>query len=103
MKFQILIPFLVANVAKSYASILEAKLAGGTVRGGFCNGTNSSSVFLGIPYAIPPVDQLRWEAPLAFNATFGGGTLNATRRPAICYQFGTNDTATEPGPYSENW
>ncbi|KAK6529504.1 hypothetical protein TWF281_008677 [Arthrobotrys megalospora] len=102
MKFQSFIPFLVAGVAKGYASILEAEISGGTVRGGFCNGTNSSSLFLGIPYAIPPVGRLRWEAPLAFNATFEGGTLNATRRPAICYQFGTGDAATDPGPYDEN-
>ncbi|RVD83247.1 uncharacterized protein DFL_007642 [Arthrobotrys flagrans] len=104
MKFLTFIVYLVPIISHSRASILEAQLDGGTIRGGFCGGSNSSTQFLGVPYALPPVGRLRWEAPLPFNGTLESenGVFNATRRPAVCYQFGTSDIGADPGPYDED-
>ena len=40
--------------------------------------------FLGIPYAQPPVDELRWERPNP--APKWEGLWNATRNPSLCMQ-----------------
>ncbi|KAK6354047.1 hypothetical protein TWF730_008467 [Orbilia blumenaviensis] len=103
MNFKGFLFFIAPIISGSYGSILEARLDGGIVRGDFCSGSDSSSQFLGIPYAIPPVGQRRWEAPSPFNSTFGSenGVLNATRHPAVCHQFGPGE-AIEPGPYDED-
>ncbi|KAK6510643.1 hypothetical protein TWF506_009746 [Arthrobotrys conoides] len=104
MKLQTLMFWLPLIASQSDASILEVQLTSGTVQGGFCSGSDSSTQFLGIPYATPPVGQLRWEAPLPFNTTFKlvNGVFNATRRPAVCHQFGTNDIGADAGPYDED-
>jgi len=41
-------------------------------------------VFLGVPYAEPPVGALRWRAPVAVKAW--SGVRNATEFGASCYQ-----------------
>jgi para-nitrobenzyl esterase len=41
--------------------------------------------FRGVPYAMPPVGDLRWKAPLP-PKPYGGGTLQATSYPAPCMQ-----------------
>ncbi|KAF3180712.1 hypothetical protein TWF788_006737 [Orbilia oligospora] len=104
MKLQTPALYSLPLVSWGYASILEVQLDGGTARGGFCSGSNSSTQFLGIPYAAPPVGQLRWEAPQPFNTTFEleNGVFNATRRPAVCHQFGTSDIGADAGPYDED-
>ncbi|KAK6335019.1 hypothetical protein TWF718_010461 [Orbilia javanica] len=96
--------YLLPIISRSCASILETQLHNSTVRGGFCNGPNSSTQFLGIPYAAPPVGRLRWEAPLPFNGALEleNGVFNATRRPSVCYQFGTSDVGADAGPYDED-
>ena len=40
--------------------------------------------FLGIPYAQPPLNELRWEAPKP--AANWKGIRNATRHPSLCVQ-----------------
>ncbi|KAF3313139.1 hypothetical protein TWF173_006313 [Orbilia oligospora] len=104
MKHQTLALYFLPFVSWGYASILEVQLGGGTARGGFCNGSDSSTQFLGVPYAAPPVGQLRWEAPRPFDATFEleNGVFNATRRPTVCHQFGTSDIGADTGPYDED-
>ncbi|KAF3931419.1 Acetylcholinesterase [Dactylella cylindrospora] len=81
------------------ARVLEVGTDAGTIQGGSCSNTNSTH-FLGVPYALPPVGELRWEAPLKYNGTFEGGSLNATTQPLVCHQFGP--LLTEPGPFSED-
>ncbi|KAK6541863.1 hypothetical protein TWF694_007641 [Orbilia ellipsospora] len=90
-------------VVEGCANILEVELDGGKVQGNVCSNLTSTQ-FLGIPFAIPPVGNLRWEAPLKYNGTFQGGSLNATKTPATCYQFAGNSTPAlpAPGPYSED-
>jgi hypothetical protein len=56
----------------------------GPVEGHAANGTADVSEYLGIPYALPPVGSLRFQAPLAYNGT---DTINGTDYGFKCMQF----------------
>ncbi|XP_065644647.1 neurotactin [Hydra vulgaris] len=45
-----------------------------------------SYVFKGIPYALPPVKNLRWKAPVALSYNCWKGTFEATKFGNICVQ-----------------
>ncbi|KAI0156831.1 Alpha/Beta hydrolase protein [Xylariaceae sp. FL1272] len=62
--------------------IPTVSFSNGTVLGSSISGVDT---FWGIPYARPPVGDLRFRAPVALDATFG--TLNATSAPAACPQL----------------
>ncbi len=69
-------------------SIIETKL--GKIEGIDKNGY---TLFAGVPYAKPPVGELRWKPPVAIEAW--NGILEAKEFATICPQ----DTATPPNPY----
>lgn len=71
----------------------------GTLQGTTCS--NGASAFFSIPFAVPPVGNLRWTSPQAYNQTFPASGYNATTKGAICIQFGTE--FTERGTTSEDW
>jgi para-nitrobenzyl esterase len=50
----------VGLVGPATAAIEQADVTGGTVRGTVDNGV---AAFMGIPFAAPPVGDLRWQAP----------------------------------------
>jgi para-nitrobenzyl esterase len=54
----ILLALLPVNVA--LADITQAKVTGGTISG---TAENGISIFKGIPFAAPPVGDLRWKSP----------------------------------------
>ncbi len=70
-------------------------LTDGAVRGTTKNGVN---VFLGIPYAAPPVDKLRWQPPQSVKRW--KGTLDATQFGNTCPQV--TELGAFAGPTSVN-
>ncbi len=75
-------------------------LARGYVRG---SSTAEGSAFLGIPFAAPPIAQLRWRAPEPQSACFAE-SLDATRFGARCPQMeGTNYVGDEDCLYLNVW
>jgi carboxylesterase type B len=95
-------PRSLAVVATGLALVTAAPsvtIPAGTLQGTTCS--NGASAFLSIPYAMPPVGNLRWTSPQAYNQTFPASGYNATTKGAICIQFGTE--FTEPGAMLEDW
>ncbi len=60
MRIAALVLLAVLPVNAALADITEAKVTGGAVRGVVTDGI---SIFKGIPFAAPPVGDLRWKAP----------------------------------------
>lgn len=56
----------------------------GSVTGHAASVNTEVSEYLGIPFAIPPVGDLRWTAPQAFNGT---GAINGTDFVSLSPQF----------------
>lgn len=53
----------------------------GTILGTTADKTNGISAYLGIPFAQPPINNLRWAAPLKYTSK---ETINATTWPVDC-------------------
>ena len=83
-----------------YALSLMAALAWGQVEGGLVQGVASASsdvtVFRGIPYAAPPVGDLRWKRPLP--VVKWEGVRKTDTFSNICWQPG-NAVGTFYGPW----
>lgn len=78
----------------------EVEIANGTIRGGRCESA-SVNYFLSIPYAVPPVGDLRFTPPQPYNQTFAG-VRDATTPAPSCPQLGAFFVAYQAGQ-SENW
>lgn len=74
------------------------KIVNGTLQGAKCP-SNDVNSFLGIPYAQPPVGDLRFAPPQSYNQTFDN--RQAVQPPPACAQF--NVAFAESGPQSEDW
>mmetsp|Transcript_32161 Transcript_32161/g.37796 ORF Transcript_32161/g.37796 Transcript_32161/m.37796 type:complete len:587 (+) Transcript_32161:3-1763(+) len=72
-----------SGVAVSEGTPTTVTIADGTLEG-VINSHNDQRHFLGIPFAAPPVDDLRWKAPQPEAAW--EGTFNATRFGNSCMQ-----------------
>ncbi|OAQ69612.1 carboxylesterase family domain-containing protein [Pochonia chlamydosporia 170] len=75
------------------------RIGAGYVIGSACP-DSPADLFQRIPYAQPPVKQLRFLPPVAFNGTYSRGVFQATKAPAPCIQFGPYSTRVPP---SEDW
>lgn len=73
-------------------------VSNGTIRGGSCP-SSGSDYYRAIPFAQPPLGYLRFAAPQPFNQKFNG-TLDGTKNPPSCIQFGSD--FLEPQPWSED-
>lgn len=80
------------------SKLVEAQ-NGLSIQGGTCKTTNVDS-FFSIPYAKPPVGNLRYTAPEPYEASCGT-VINGTNPTPACIQFGTD--FAESGPQSEDW
>ncbi|EFQ34394.1 carboxylesterase [Colletotrichum graminicola M1.001] len=93
-------PFMMCNakLMATFASLLALASAGPsvqldngvTVQGRIAPDAPQVAEFLGIPYAAPPLDDLRWEPPQPYVAPqsfANGAVLNATALPPSCWQY----------------
>ena len=86
-----------ANVLCAAPTDIQVKVGGTTILGVKCE-HSASDAFLGIPYATPPIGELRYAPPQANKLS---GIIHATKQAPSCLQFG--GTNIVPGPQSENW
>ena len=70
-----------------------ATTSNGTYVGRYLGGDWQQDLFLGIPYAQPPVGDLRFRWPQSLNETFG--TRDASQYGYSCYQYGTTFNLSE--------
>lgn len=86
---------IVRSVAPPTVSI-----SAGSIEGTQCSTSNATS-YLSIPYAKPPIGDLRLAPPQAYNSRFPNGILQANASAPACLQFG--DEFIEYTPQSEDW
>jgi hypothetical protein len=80
MKKVLIAIFLIGPFAQLAASQIQtAKVTGGEVQGVV---TDAISIFKGIPFAAPPVGDLRWKAPAPVQAWTGIKKTDALGLPA---------------------
>ena len=77
----------------AYALLLAASAAaqsvtlpGGTLQGGTCE-SSGASYFYSVPFAQPPVGDLRFAPPQPYNGTLGDATAPSPRCPQFGLQF----------------
>ena len=92
--------FIVAPGLPLVRAAPSVTIPAGTLQGTTC--TNGASAFLSVPFAIPPVGNLRWTSPQSYNQSFPSSGYNATAKGPLCIQFGGSEF-TEAGPSSEDW
>jgi carboxylesterase type B len=77
---------------------LSASLPVVTIKNGTVQGRHSpewnQDFFLGIPYAQPPLGDLRFRWPQSINTSFEG-VFDASSYGHSCYQYGTNFNLSE--------
>jgi para-nitrobenzyl esterase len=86
--------------AISGASTKTVTTTNGTIQGRKCNGYDAS-YYLAIPYAKPPVGDLRFASTEPYDEKYPGDVLQATSPAPKCIQFG--DIFVESGTASEDW
>ena len=95
----------VALISASYyvvaATSPSVGIGAGTLKGGHCSNSSSAVYYKSIPYARPPVGDLRFKAPQPYTDKYPSGCLDATQPAPACIQFGTE--FAESGPTSEDW
>jgi para-nitrobenzyl esterase len=97
---------LLFSLNLSFAQKTIVKTQNGTVQGEL-NSSKDISIFKGIPFAQPPVGNLRWKAPQApknWNGvlkctTFSASPMQAFPKPFMCW---SEEFIAQPEPLSED-
>ena len=87
--------FVVTGCGQSLEENSERVLSDGTVIG--TKGENDTFTWKGIPFAKPPIGELRWKAPQ--DSTSWNGTLEAVEFKSSCFQ----GASRIEGDTDENW
>jgi para-nitrobenzyl esterase len=83
-----LLPALAAAASSSPSVTIDA----GIVEGGKCENGQNAVFYKAIPFAEPPVNELRFEPPKAYKKQYSQGKLNATTSAPTCIQFSDDFT-----------
>lgn len=83
------------------AATTSVSINAGKINGGHCSSVEDTVFFKGIPFAEPPVGDLRFEPPKPYKKKFPEEGLNATTSATTCIQF-THDYTPELST-SEDW
>ncbi|KAG9818137.1 carboxylesterase, partial [Aureobasidium melanogenum] len=88
----------ILSLATLVLSVVSASSPIVTIKNGTVQGRHSSEwnqdFFLGIPYAQPPLNHLRFRRPQSIKASFQG-VFDASHYGYSCYQYGSNFNLSE--------
>jgi hypothetical protein len=93
--------FIVASSLAFIGALPSVTIPAGTLKGKSC--PNGASAFLSVPFAVPPVGDLRWTAPQVYNETFPAGGYDATKSGPLCIQFGGKEFVESDAQPLEDW
>lgn len=88
--FLALLPIISLTLATSSPTVT---VTNGTLQGRYSSEWDQD-FFLGIPYAQPPVGDLRFKWPQSIDTPYNG-TLDATQYGYSCYQYGSTFNLSE--------
>ena len=88
-----LLLYLTALVSAALAASPTANVKNGTLQGRYSPEWDQD-FFLGVPFAQPPLGQLRFQRPKSLNKTYDG-VLDATQYGYSCYQYGSSFNLSE--------
>lgn len=83
------------------ASAPQVQTSAGTLQGGVCESDLTVTYYKSVPYAKPPIGDLRYAPPQAYSQKYPNGILEATSPAPACIQFGNE--FVENSTTSEDW
>ncbi|KAJ5332648.1 hypothetical protein MYU51_018821 [Penicillium brevicompactum] len=86
---KLLLPTSLSAVVATALASPSVNIDAGTVKGGKCSGGQGAVYYKGIPFAEPPIGDLRFEPPKSYSQKYSDGVLEATNPAPSCIQFGT--------------
>ncbi|CRG88266.1 alpha-esterase [Talaromyces islandicus] len=89
---KLLVSTILSAFAAAAASSPSVTIDAGVLQGGLCSGGQNAVFYKAIPYGEPPVGDLRFEPPKAYNKKFPEGGLNATASAPTCLQYSDDFT-----------